>query len=375
MAVPGWPSPAFWMASMARDRTVSTARVSRSVPRAVSVVTAAPRGGFDVLVPDLGYPLTRPDHRSGGLVALAAGAGLHAPAQGQLAQPPLGGDPALTLARLAPLPAAVLQQLPGLDVVGQHDVQDLLEPAGQVGVGDRGDHLDPQVEVAGHQVGRADVVLAAAAVGEGPDAAVLQEPANDGPHPDGVAHPRDPRAQPADAPHDQVDLHPGLGGAVQGADALGVDQRVHLQGDAARAAAGVPLGGPLDQLDDPFAQEVGGDQDLAVAGPAGVPGERVEQLGQVGAQVLVTRQQAQVGVEPGRLGVVVAGADVDVAADAALLDADHQGGLGVGLEPDQAVGDVAAGPLQRPGPADVGGLVAARLHLHQHHHLYRTDGD
>src|SRR5215213_6232138 len=178
MAVPGWPSPAFWMASMARVRTVSTARVSRSV-RAVSVVTAAPRGGSTSRASTLGYPLPPCPHRSGGLVALAARAGLHAPAQGQLAQPPLGGDPALALARLAPLPAAVLQQLPGLDGVGQHDVQDLLEPAGQVGVGDRGDHLDPQVEVAGHQVGRADVVLAAAAVGEGPDARVLQEAADD----------------------------------------------------------------------------------------------------------------------------------------------------------------------------------------------------
>src|SRR5437867_155903 len=148
MAVPGWPSPAFWMASMARVRTVSTARVSRSVPRAVSVVTAAPRGRSNNSCQPLGYPPTCPAHRSGGLVALAARAGLHAPAQGQLAQPALGGDPALALGELAPLPGAVLQQLPGLGVVGQHDVQDLLEPAGQVGVGDRGDHLDPQVEVA-----------------------------------------------------------------------------------------------------------------------------------------------------------------------------------------------------------------------------------
>src|SRR5215216_1220866 len=257
MAVPGWPSPAFWMASMARVRTVSTARVSRSVPRAVSVVAAAPRGGSRSRAWTLGYPLPPCPHRSGGLVALAARAGLHAPAQGQLAQPPVGGDPALALGRLAPLPAAVLQQLPGLGVVGQHDVQALLEPAGQVGVGDRGDDLDPQVEVAGHQVGRADVVLAPPAVGEVPDAAVLQEPADDGADPDVVAHPRNPRPEPADAPHDQVDLDPGLGGLVEGADALGVDQGVHLHGDAAGPAGAVPLGGPPDQLHDPLAQEAG----------------------------------------------------------------------------------------------------------------------
>src|SRR5829696_588021 len=369
MAVPGCPSPAFWMASMARVRTVSTARVSRSVPGLVSVVTGGSSGRSSVACRTLGYPLSRPAHRSGVLGVLAARAGLDPAAQGQLAQPLVGRDPALAFGRLAAVPAAVLGQLPGLDVVGQHDVQDLLEPAGQVGVGDRGDDLDPQVEVAGHEVGRADVVLAAAAVGEVPDAAVLQEPADDGADPDVVAHPRDPGPQPADAPPDQVDLDPALGGGVQGADAGCVHQSVHLHGDAAGAAAGVALGGPLDQLDDPLAQGVGGDQDLAVAAAAGVAGERVEQVGEVGAEVLVTRQQPQVGVEPGRLGVVVAGADVDVAADAAVLAPHHQGRLGVGLEPDQAVGDVAAGPLQGPGPADVGGLVAAGLDLDHDHHL------
>src|SRR4029453_8764453 len=114
-------------------------RVSGAVPRAVSVVTAAPRGGSTSRASTLGYPFHRGAsaplleppgprpllglvHRSGGLVALAARAGPHAPAQGQLAQPPVGGDPALALGGLAPLPAAVLQQLPGLGVVGQDDV-------------------------------------------------------------------------------------------------------------------------------------------------------------------------------------------------------------------------------------------------------------
>src|SRR5919107_2640879 len=313
MAVPGCPSPAFWIASMARVRTVSTARVSRSVPGAVSGVTGGSSGAVQRCLPNPRLPAHQArSPGSAALGALAARAGLDPAAQGQLAQPLVGRDPAVALGRLAAVPAAVLGQLPGLDVVGQHDVQDLLEPAGQVGVGDRGDNLDPQVEVAGHEVGRADVVLAPPAVGEVPDAAVLQEPADDGPDPDVVAHPRDPGPQPADAPHDQVDLDPGLGGGVQGADAGRVDQGVHLQGDAAGAAAGVALGGPLDQLDDPLAQGVGGDQDLAVAVAAGVPGEGVEQVGEVGAQVLVTGQQPQVGVEPGRLGVVVAGADVDV---------------------------------------------------------------
>src|SRR5215211_3170151 len=115
MAVPGWPSPAFWMASMARVRTVSTARVSRSVPRAVSVVTAAPRGRVqECSCQAFRLPAPRGASCGSAVLVLGPGAGLDAPAQGQLPQPLVGRDPALALGRLGPVPAAVLRQLPGL---------------------------------------------------------------------------------------------------------------------------------------------------------------------------------------------------------------------------------------------------------------------
>ena len=49
MAVPGWPLPAFWMASMARTRTVSTAGRSRSTSEAVSVSVATLTCSFRVV--------------------------------------------------------------------------------------------------------------------------------------------------------------------------------------------------------------------------------------------------------------------------------------------------------------------------------------
>ena len=114
---------------------------------------------------------------------------------------------------------------------------------------------------------------------------------------------------------------------------------------------------------------VGRDQQRAVGRLARVAGERVEQVGEVGADHRVGGQHPDVLVQPGRLRVVVARADVAVPHDLAVLLAHHQCGLAVGLEADQAVDDVAAGPLQHPGPADVGDLVEPRLHLDQHHHL------
>ena len=47
------------------------------------------------------------------------------------------------------------------------------------------------------------------------------------------------------------------------------------------------------------------------------------------------------------LGVVIAGADMDVAAQAVVILADDEDHLAVGLEPDHAVGDMDTGLLHR----------------------------
>ena len=69
------------------------------------------------------------------------------------------------------------------------------------------------------------------------------------------------------------------------------------------------------------------------------------------------------------LRVVVAGAEVAVATQPAALLADHERGLAVRLQPDEAVDDVAAGALQRARPLDVGALVEAGLDLDEDHDL------
>ena len=92
-----------------------------------------------------------------------------------------------------------------------------------------------------------------------------------------------------------------------------------------------------------------------------VAGEVVEQVGEIGAEVVVGRQQPDVFVEVGGLRVVVAGTEVAVAADAVGLLADDEQHLGVGLQPDEPVDDVHAGFLEHVGTFDVGLLVEARL--------------
>ena len=100
---------------------------------------------------------------------------------------------------------------------------------------------------------------------------------------------------------------------------------------------------------------------LAVGLRAAEAGQVVEEVGDVGGDVGPAREQAGVGVQPRRARVVVAGADADVAADAAVLAAHDERALGVRLERGEAVHDVHAGALERACPADVARLVERAL--------------
>ena len=119
---------------------------------------------------------------------------------------------------------------------------------------------------------------------------------------------------------------------------------------------------------------LGRDQQLLVAVLLGHAGEHVEEVGHVAGQHAVGGEQAQVRVDARGLVVVVAGADVGIAAQPARLAADDERALGVRLEAQQAVGHVGAGALEGPGPDDVGALVEAGLDLDHDHDLLAALG-
>ena len=156
---------------------------------------------------------------------------------------------------------------------------------------------------------------------------------------------------------------PGLRGPVQLADHRLVDQRVHLE-DEVRLAPGLGVGDlAVDAVGDALAQVHGRDQELAVLGRLPAARQVVEHQVGVGADVVVGGEVAEVGVLLGRDAVVVARAEVRVAADAVALAAHDLERLAVRLEADEAVDHVGALALQRLGPADVALLVEARLEL------------
>ena len=139
-------------------------------------------------------------------------------------------------------------------------------------------------------------------------------------------------------------------------------------------AVGPEAGLVLDQRAQPRPQPAGRHEQRLVLVAPREAGEVVEQRGDVGADVGVDGEDAEVLVEPGRLGVVVAGADVAVATQPVAVVADDEHALGVRLQPDHAVHDVDAGALELLGPVDVGRLVEAGLQLDEHGDLHAALG-
>ena len=115
-------------------------------------------------------------------------------------------------------------------------------------------------------------------------------------------------------------------------------------------------------------------EDLAVVGVAGEARQVVEELADVGADFGVRSEQPEVLVDARRLGVVVARADVAVVPHAIVLAAQHERGLRMRLEADDAVDDVHAHLFERAGPPDVRLLVEARLELDDGGHLFAVLG-
>ena len=172
-------------------------------------------------------------------------------------------------------PGAVGFEAPRERVVGEVELEDLVEAGAQPAVGDAQHRLDAAIEVAGHHVGRSDDVLGVVAPGcaEPEDARVLEEPADDRAHGDALGHAGNAGAQAADAAHDDVDARAGDRRGVELVDDLRVDERVHLHRDH---AAGTGLA--ADQRPELVAQVHRRDEQPAVlAGPA-VAGQVVEQL-------------------------------------------------------------------------------------------------
>src|SRR5262245_46970373 len=181
-------------------------------------------------------------------------------------------------------------------------------------------------------------------------------------------------AQAADAADDQVDGHAFARGRIHLLDQRRVGHAVEL-GDDSGGPAGLDVRDfAADHLGDRFAQVDRRDQQLAVLLLTRVSGQVVEQLRNVFAEILVGGEEPEVGVDARRDRVVVARAEVDVAAQLVLLLAHDERHLCMGLQSDQTVYDVDSGLLQSLRPLDVRLFIEAGFEFDQHRDLFAVLG-
>ena len=146
-------------------------------------------------------------------------------------------------------------------------------------------------------------------------------------------------------------------------------QPVDLDSDPGLLAHLGRAGDHPDLLDQPLAKGERGHEQLAEVRRTAESRQVVEEVGDVCGDVLVSCEEAEVLVAPSRDRVVVAGTEVDVAAEPSRFAPDDEGRLRVDLEPGEAVDDVDARLLERAGPLDVPALVTACLDLDEAHRL------
>ena len=230
-------------------------------------------------------------------------------------------------------------------------------------------HLDAPAEIAVHPVRRPDVNLRIAVVVKVEDPAVLEEAIDNGIDANVLADARQLGPQRADAAADQVDLHSRLAGPVQGLHHRRLEQAVDLGDDAAGLARLLVAGFLLDLLQHERLHAAGGDDQFPPLRQLAVAGQVIEKGRGVLAELGVAGEEAQVGVDAGGLRIVIAGGQVDVAADAVLLAAHDQGHLAMRLEADEAEDDVDARLFQLARPENVAFLVEAGLELDDRGHL------
>src|SRR5207253_177859 len=92
----------------------------------------------------------------------------------------------------------------------------LLDALAENGVEDGDGRFDAAEEVARHPVAAGDEHLRRAAILEAEDARVLEKAVDDRQHADVFTHLRHPRYETTDAAHEEVDLHTGAAGPVEG---------------------------------------------------------------------------------------------------------------------------------------------------------------
>ncbi len=225
--------------------------------------------------------------------------------------------------------------------------------------------LDTLVEIARHEIGRTDEMQrlsVALTVGEAVDTRMLEESTEHRTHTNVLGQAGHTGPQTTDPAHHEIDARTLLARRVQLVDHVGIGDRVDLDRDVTAFAL---LAFVANELGEPRAKVMRCNEQTSVFDVARIAGEVIEQLSGIRRHVGFAREVTEVFVHASRSGVVVAGAEMHVAAQSVFVFAHDQHAFGVSLQTDDSVHHVHTSALERLGPGDVDRLVETRLQLHQ----------
>lgn len=184
---------------------------------------------------------------------------------------------------------AVVEHPAGFYTVPELGVQDPFEHLSGLRVIDGAGDLYPAVQVPGHQVRGGDIYGLALAPAEKIDPGVLQKPAHHAGDADVVCAAGNTRQEAANAPDDELDLYPCLGGIPELINDLPLGDRVGLDAD-------IPLAAQPDLLvyapQEHGLNAVGGDAELLVAAVQFIDQHIPEERGRILTDLVVGGHQA-----------------------------------------------------------------------------------
>src|SRR5664279_273788 len=265
-------------------------------------------------------------------------------------------------------PARTIRQDPValliVEQIGDHDLTENLLMHGRIE--NRQHCLDSAVEIARHEVGRRNInmclgVRQIMAATKTIHPGMFEKPADDRFDPYVFGQALDTWSEAANPAHDEVNIDPRVACFVESIDDLWIDKGIAFCPDRA-GLAGFDEGDLLSNMfEKPRFERDWRDRHAFEPSGLCIAGDIIENPRDVAPDDRIGGEEGNVRIDLGRHRVIISGAHMTISHERASFAAHDHGQFGMRLQLDETEHDLRAGAFEIARPADVGGLVEARL--------------
>ena len=132
-----------------------------------------------------------------------------------------------------------------------------------------------------------------------------------------------------------------------------VDKGIHLEDEVPVPVLLMTCNFPVDAIDNPVPQGYRCNEQFLVLVNPGIPGQEIEQVGNIFPNRLVRGQKSEIRIDPACRGIVITGPEVHIPADPVFFPPDNHAEFGMDLEADNPIHDMDTLVFKRPCPADI----------------------